>query len=248
MRKWLVILLVFVFSSVVLAEDFEVGTSLDFFSQYIWRGQQFNPEAVFQPSVSVSKDGFTGVVWGNMDLTDWNHEQGNITEVDFGLDYSGDAPFLSGFGYSVGFVHFDFPNLGIEDTTEVFAGLTWDVFLNPSFTWNYDVDEVKNGSYFAFGLSHAFPELFELSGKKVGLELASNLGFGNSSYNQGYWGVKEENLNDLTVSASLPFEVCDWNVAPLITYAMVLSGDLRRTNSYCDSHNLFAGVSFSRQF
>jgi hypothetical protein len=45
------------------------GLSADYYSKYIWRGQNIDDKSVFQPTISASAYGFTGSIWGNMDMT-----------------------------------------------------------------------------------------------------------------------------------------------------------------------------------
>ena len=44
-------------------ESIEFGVSADFYSKYIWRGQNLNEDYAFQPGVSVSYAGLTAAVW-----------------------------------------------------------------------------------------------------------------------------------------------------------------------------------------
>ena len=70
-------------SSLYAAEDKpKFALTADYFTKYIWRGQNLNDKSVFQPSVSVGLNGFTASVWGNLDLTGKNHNCSEFTEVD----------------------------------------------------------------------------------------------------------------------------------------------------------------------
>ena len=95
----------------VFAEDkINFGLAADYYSKYIWRGQNVNDESVFQPSISLSKWGFTGSIWGNLDLTNENDNSGEFSEFDYTLDYSGEMPDVNWLNFSVGTVHYRFPN------------------------------------------------------------------------------------------------------------------------------------------
>ena len=66
-----VLMTLFTFASAVLAAEEEAvkfGISADYYSKYIWRGQVLDNKSVFQPAVSASAYGFTGTLWGNMNL------------------------------------------------------------------------------------------------------------------------------------------------------------------------------------
>ena len=58
-------------SGTAAAEDKVVtfGFSTDYFSKYIWRGQNVDNSSVLQPAFSASAYGFTGSIWSNIDMT-----------------------------------------------------------------------------------------------------------------------------------------------------------------------------------
>ena len=73
-----------------------VDISADYFSKYIWRGQNVNDTSVLQPNVSVGAHGFTGSIWANIDLTNQTRtapdNAGEFSEIDYTLDYSSSVP------------------------------------------------------------------------------------------------------------------------------------------------------------
>lgn len=232
-----------------------VGVTLDTAGKYIWRGQAFTDDPVFQPGVSVNVGGFTGSLWGNMDLTDHKtpSEKGQLTEVDYVLDYTGEA---MGFGYSLGVIYYDFPHLiGDLDTTELYVGLSKDMFLSPSITVYYDVDEVHS-TYISGGIGHTLENIFSLGeGFPVNLDLSASLGWGSSGYNSDYWGAPATSsaLNDLAFGAALPIDLSELapglSVTPFLTYVTLVDSDIRKTNAYdTDDDYLFGGVSLAVEF
>lgn len=217
--------------------DVSVEVTTDFFSKYVWRGQNVTDDWVFQPGVSATYGGLTGGFWGNLDLTDENDESGEFIEYDYYADYSGQI--TETIGYSVGGIYYYFP--GGEATTELYAGLSLDVIASPSLTVYYDIDEVE-GAYVAFGVGHSFegPDL------PCGIDLAANLGWGDSSYNEAYWGTDGGELNDLTLSAAFPFEVGPVTVTPSVHYVALLGSDI---SDVADDDSLFyAGVGLAYGF
>ena len=136
-----------------------VGFTLDYFSKYIWRGQNLNDKSVFQPSVYLSKYGFTASIWGNQDWTGINDNGGNFTEFDYTLDYTNTIPGLDWLSGSAGVIHYTFPHTPFASTTEVYGGLTLNkVPLTPSIKIYRDVDEMQ-GTYYQFGLGHTFEKI-----------------------------------------------------------------------------------------
>jgi uncharacterized protein (TIGR02001 family) len=217
--------------TVGLAEEPSIEATADFFSKYVWRGQNVTDDWVFQPGVSASFDGATLGFWGSLDLTDENDESGNFIEYDWYADYSADI--AEGVGMSIGAIYYYFP--GGEATTEVYAGLSFDTVASPSVTIYYDVDEVE-GAYVAFGLGHSI-ELGEDA--PFGIDLGANLGWGDSSYNEVYWGDDiDAELNDLTLTAAFPFEVGPVSVTPSVAYVSLLGSDI---SDVADDDSLFYG-------
>ena len=111
------------------------------------------------------------------------------------------------------------------------------------------IDEAE-GTYIALAFAHSREKLFELGpGVPVGLELGASLGWGSRSYNKYYWGTGQSKINDLTLSASFPFEVGGWTVIPSLNYVTLLSDDIRGTDAYgTDSDFFYAGIGFVKEF
>jgi len=80
--------------------DFEV--TADFFSKYLWRGQNLNDYPVFQTGINLSYRKLTATIWGNMDLTNINGNGGDFSELDYCLNYSSKVPGIKGVGYTYG--------------------------------------------------------------------------------------------------------------------------------------------------
>jgi hypothetical protein len=227
------------------------GLSADYYSKYIWRGQNINDKSVFQPAISASVYGFTGSIWGNLDLTNRSKtapdNAGEFSEFDWTLDYTSTIPGIDWLTGSVGAIYYKFPNTPFEPTTEVYAGLSLnDVPLSPSFKWYRDVDEIK-GSYFQFGVGQFFEKIYVMNEKcYCGLQLGASYGWANSAYNNGYFGVDGGHSNDLTLSAGLCTQVYSWMVKPSINYSAMLSNPLQEATDKSD--NVWVGVGVSTSF
>jgi len=236
--------------STVLAEkSIEFEMTADFYSKYIWRGQNINDDYAFQTGLSATYKHLTASVWGNLDLTEINNNRGEFTEWDYSLDYSDSIGKDGKIGYSVGIINYHFPGV-VGDTTEFYWGLSLDVPLSPSLTVYHDIDNVE-GTYACLGLSHAIENITK-SGKNftVDLELGASLGWGNSSYNRAYWSVDESKLNDLAFSLALPVELGGgWTVTPSFNYVTLVNDDIRDSDAFgTDSDFFFTGISISKSF
>jgi hypothetical protein len=230
-----------------LMVHFEV--TADYFSKYIWRGQNYNDDPVLQPGVSATYRGLTAMIWGSLETTNINGNSGDFSEVDYLLYYSGVLPSLEGVNYSIGAGYYNFPGTKVKDTTEVYAGLSFDLPLRPSVTFYHDVDEA-DGTYVSLAVAYSVERIAGL-GKDMplGMGISASLGWGSGSYNKYYWGTDQSKLNDLTLSASFPMEIAGCTLAPSLNYVTLLSDDIRDTDVYgTDSDFFFVGVSLSKSF
>jgi hypothetical protein len=227
------------------------GLSADYFSKYIWRGQNVDNSGVLQPTISASAYGFTGSIWGNIDLTNKSKTAPDnaweFSEFDYTLGYTAVIPGIDWLTGSVGTIYYRFPNTAFDPTTEIYGGFSLTtVPLTPSFKWYRDVDEIK-GSYFQFGIGHTLEKIYVVNEKcYCGLQLGASYGWGNAAYNNGYFGVNGGQSNDLTLTAGLPFCVDTWTIKPSINYSTMLSDAIREATEKSD--NLWAGVGISTSF
>jgi hypothetical protein len=235
------------------AEDKVVtyGFSMDYYSKYIWRGQNVDNSSVLQPTVSASAYGFTGSFWGNVDMTNRSKtapdNSWEFSEYDWTLDYTNTIPGIDWLSGSVGMIYYQFPNTAFSPTTEIYTGFSLPkVPLTPSFKWYRDVDEIK-GSYFQFGIGQLFEKFYVMNENcYCGLQLGASYGWANSAYNQGYFGVDGGHSNDLTLTAALCTQVYSWMIKPSINYSTMLSDPIREVTDKSD--NLWVGVGISTSF
>ena len=230
-------------------DDVSVGATADLFSKYVWRGQNLVDDWVLQSGASIGYKKLTASVWGNLDLTDENGYEGQFSEIDLALDYSGEVPGIDLLSYSLGFINYDFPvSGGGDDTWEIYWGFGLDVLAGPSVTVYHDVDEA-DGTYISFGIGHSFEDIVEF-GPDAGLtmDLSAGIGWGSSNYNKFYWGPDKSALNDLVLSAAFPFEVAGFAVTPSVNYVTLLSDDIRSPNAYGKNDIWLAGVGLTKAF
>lgn len=220
-------------------EDITVDASIDYFGKYLWRGQLWTDDPVLQPAVNVGYDKFTMSVWGNYELTSVNAETQEFTEIDYTLDYTDTIPDHDGMTYSLGVVHYQYPRAtngvlsapkGAKTTTEIYAGVGMDTFLNPTATLYYDIDEV-GGLYASLGASHSIDisEYGLMDDMVNSVDLAASLGYGDGSYNEDYWGGvgSVDAFNDFVLSATLPIELCEHaTLNASCNYVSVVDGSL----------------------
>jgi hypothetical protein len=244
------VMLALILEPVMAEEKIELGLSTDYYSKYIWRGQNIDDKSVLQPAVSASAYGFTCSIWGNIDLTNKSKtapdNAGEFSELDYTLDYSGTMPGTDWLGFSVGTIYYRFPNTSFKPTMEIYGGMSLDMPLSPSVTWYRDVDEVK-GSYFQFSIGHTFEEIYVINDKcHCDLKLGASYGWGNAAYNKGYFGVDSSQSNDFTLTMGTPFFIDTWVIRPSINYSTMLSDAIRSATDKSD--NIWFGVGISTSF
>ena len=222
--------------------------SADFAGKYIWRGQNLSDDPVFQPGLSIGYRNLTVGLWGNMDLSNINGNSGDISEMDYSLDYSDSFGGLEWLGYSAGVIYYDFPGTAVGDTTELYAGLSLDVPLSPSITVYHDVDEAE-GSYVSLAAGHSIEKIVDLGGIPIGLDMGASLGWGSGSYDKYYWGTDQSKMQDLAFKVSFPVEIAGFDVAVSFNYVMLVSDDIRDMDTYgTESDFFFAGLSLAKSF
>lgn len=244
---WCVAVVLLCSASAAVAEDeVSVGVAADLFSKYIWRGQNVVDDWVLQPSASVGYKGFTGSIWGNVDWTGELVDEWELSEVDYAIDYSSSFPGQETFGYSLGAIYYDFPNTGWNATSEVYAGLTADAPLSPAVKWFYDFDEA-DGSYIQFSVGHTIEKIVSWTEREYcGLTLGVSLGYATDNYNESYFGVDDEAINDLTVTAGVPFCFGSLTIKPSVGYSVMIDDDIREATDKSD--NFWGGVGASYSF
>lgn len=121
------------FAPTAFAQDVSVSTSIDYVTEYVFRGVSLEDNAI-QPGVEVAVGDFSVGVWTSTGLG--SNSLADTDEVDF---YAGYGFALSDMvSASVGATLYHYPDA--DDTVEFSAGLGFDTILSPSVTAFYDID------------------------------------------------------------------------------------------------------------
>lgn len=214
-------------------------------SKYVWRGMEIVDEPVFQPCLTVGHGGLSASVWGNMDLTDTNGEQGHFTEIDLSLAYGWE---WKRFNFTAGVINYQFPNPVAATTTELFGSVGLDVLLSPTLAVYNDVDETGGGVYSTLGIGHVFENVLPLGDKAgVSLDASACVGWGSSEYNDFYFGVGRSAFTDALFSIGAPVAIGDHlTIRPSVNYSTLLDGRIRGSTDNDD--NFWAGISAVYEF
>lgn len=241
-----------------------VSLSLDYANKYVWRGLVSNNDPVLQPSLTVGWYGFSANVWGNVDTTDYGKDaygadrEWKFSEIDYTLSYgytfAKDKYNLpTSLAVNGGIVKYTFDGTSLEDTTEVFVGAGLpDVFLAPSLTAYFDIDESR-GVYLSGSVSHTISLVKRGEADALSLILGASLGWGDKQNNEFYYGgTYQDGLADAGVSATLKWSVTDnFAVSPYVKYTDIVTKslrDVRDDQPDMSSEQLVVGINATYSF
>ena len=174
------------------AGDISVSTSIDYTTDYVFRGVSLADSAI-QPGVEVSAGDFTVGAWFSTGVGDTSILAGD--EVDLYASYS--FALSDTISTDVGVTYYHYPqggglfttNDGGSGTYEVFASLGFDTALAPSVSAYYDL--TLEAFTLEGGIGHSFP-----AGENASFDLGATVGlvdgdgfsyeYGSASASLGY--------------------------------------------------------------
>ncbi len=154
-----------VFEDFLKDKGIEVSATgaVDFYSKYIWRGIRLDNDPVVQPSFTVSANGFALNVWGSYDVDNEDSLASNETDTTLSYTHTFEDLKIGKLAFAPvtvtgGNIYYDYSGTNTY-TSEVYAGMTYGVFLSPTVTYYYDyIDESKgggDGSYLMLSAAHS---------------------------------------------------------------------------------------------
>ncbi len=224
-----------------------VDFSVAFNSKYVWRGIVVVDDWVAQPSVTASVGGFSFNVWADYMLTDQNDRKNEIDEVDLTASYTFE---LGKFSIPVGVIRYTFPHSGASDTTEFYAGVSYNWIVTPSITIYKDVQE-SNGFYIlgSLGYSLDLPKLNDLIGWS--LSVGAGIGYGSDDNNNFYYnGTDKSGFTDYSAFISLPFTIGEYvTLTPQVVFTGLVDSDIKdNMEPVQDENNIYFGLVVAASF
>ena len=242
----------------------EVTAQADLMSSYVWRGQVYNNDVVFQPQITVAQYDVSFNVWANYDLAGSSAfgVSDDISELDLSVAYT--LPIdINELAFDVGAIYYSFPNSGVASgtaavpsTIELFIRATVTSFADleipviPSVTLFGDVDEV-NGTYTLFDVQVPY-DISDVLATTFGV----SAGYGNTSYNDYYFqngvpSTQNAGFNDYNFYALGSYEIAE-NLTALasVTYTFLEGGSIRNAagNIYDSDEKLWGGIGIAYDF
>ncbi len=202
-----------------------IGTDLDFASRYVWRGIYYSKGAVLQPTVWVSKWGFTASAWGNMPIEN-ETDQGKLNEVNPTLTYELD---LLGLTIRPGFIYYLYPTQSsVPQTGELTLHLDYKLGPFSVFSNNYvDIDAFK-GAYYGdvgAGFDFGFAAIFEL-------QTSVSTAFATDKFNKEYYLSSVTALDNVAFNVGLNCQPFDFLfVRPHLQYYIITNPELRKARN-----------------
>ncbi len=224
--------------------DLEISGTLDFYSDYVWRGFLLDRDPVIQPGIDISAYGFTFSFWSSWD-TD-NNQGAQSDEIDYVIDYTAELNNL--LSVSLGHTYYDFPAAN-SYSREFYVGLGLsripglDLPVETSLTYYRDYGDPNNGgglgTYVSLDMTYSLMLAEELG---ISLNLGYHYGYnrklfiaGNSGYDMGF-----------SVALTLPL-TDNLTMSPSINYSLPLD-DLEDTNDGNQPERFYTGISFAYAF
>lgn len=204
-------------SAVSAAVEVEGDAYVGFYDKYVWRGFDLSGSVgVVQGGMDLSHKGFTLGYWTNIQADDDKEEgfeSGEGTETDITLDYTFDPCDYA--SVSVGNIYYNLD--GLDDTNEVYVGVTLKTLLEPTVKAYYDWDESEDdGLFFTAAVGHSFD---------VADGLALNLG-GLISFNQesDYAVGDYSDWHNYELSVGVEYAITDnFTVSPSFLFSSPIS-------------------------
>jgi hypothetical protein len=250
-RLFIVALLIGLTGS-IKAEEITVGTSLDLYSRYVWRGLDIAATPSIQPALAVGYQGFELGTWGAYTLS---NETSESDEIDFWLAYTHNLE--SGVSFSAIITDYYFPNAGagffsFEDydaireivsdggdppTVDTLYGGAHTLEAGLSFTGSESFPVTLSG-YINFhndAGSNAYFQVdypFAVKETELGLFVGATSG---SKDNPNYYGTDDFQVINLGISAVREIKVSE-SFAPQLNVSLIV-------NPNAELSHLIVGIS-----
>lgn len=238
--------------------DPEVTVEAALVSSHVWRGQVRNNDFVFQPQLTIAQYGVSLNVWANYDLgSNYLGIKGDTSEMDFSLAYTLPLDY-SEVSFDLGLINYQYPangdggsrvGINTRSTTELFARatvLSWKDYVIPSVTFFGDIAQA-DGVYMLFDVVAPY----QVS-DYLWIEAGMSAGWGNTSYNDYYFGDKQDKgWNDYNFYGNASYEVMENLTASLnLTYTLLEGGAIRDAGKqiYEAGEKFYGGVNVAYDF
>jgi len=202
-------------------EAFSGALDLLAFSQYVWRGYEFNPDAVFQPALRLNEKGLEIGAQGTVDMTDANEMKGDLSDWKLRAGLARHTP-----GGEVALTYNYYGYRGDRNKTqEIALELAWGnpFFMGLDVYWDIDrTDGFYGRLSTGFGWKTGFFSLIP----------SVSVGAATDKYLDYYFGVDSNSFCDLQVSLRAEAELATGvSIVAQGDYSELLTSDLREARA-----------------
>ncbi|MBD3245841.1 MAG: hypothetical protein GF333_02400 [Candidatus Omnitrophica bacterium] len=220
--------------------DIAIEGSLDFYSDYVWRGFVLDRDPVIQPGFNISGYGLTFSFWSSWDAANEHGSQSD--EIDYVIDYTKELDDL--LSLSVGHTYYDFPAADAY-SREFYVGVGvsripgTDIPVETSLTYYRDYGDQNAGgglgNYFSLDVAYS-QTISEDPG--VTLDYGLHFGYNRKLFLTGTSGY------DLGLSMGLSLPLTDrLTMTPSVNYSIPF-GDLKDSADGDQEARFYTGVGF----
>ena len=217
--------------------DIAVSGTMDFYSQYVWRGFALDTDPVFQPGFSMSGYGFTFTFWSSWDGS--NNDAINGDEIDYVFDYTKEFELVK---VSLGHTYYDFPGTGSFSKEFYSAFSLTKLPLTPTITFYHDYGNHRqgggHGQYVTLKLSQS---ITLIQNPDIVLNLSVVNGYNRHLFIRGNGGNTL-----LSAGVTVPL-TANLSMTPSVNYSLTY-GDLKDEDDGNQKNRFYAGVSFAYAF
>ncbi|GEM_PF-6530949 len=177
-------------------EDFAASVSVQFANRSVWRGIDMSHQPVAQPTVTIAYKNITATISGTMLLKDdaTVGSKGEFNRIESSLAYSKQHGALT---TSIGIAHYAFPNSEFDDTTELFASLSYSAEAKTTLSLYWDIGKVKG----LYAKLSGETEILKLG--DAALKLGAYVAWGSGEHNRYWYQNGESGMTDMGFQASL---------------------------------------------
>ncbi len=211
------------------AEDSSISGDIGVYSQYMWRGMQQTSNPSVQGDLGYDTGmGLSANVWfASLNSNAATGGQGNKTEFDFTLDYSGE---ISGFSYSLGAIAYTYQNAASGNATEVYVGAGYGPI---AASFYYAVAGAwKKDAYLDLSIAQTV----------AGFDLGADFGFylaGKSTTNPTIFPSTSKGLGHVDLSISKDIAAGDVSITPSFMVSLpTYKGKPRNATQFVGGVNL----------
>ncbi len=207
------LLVIFIFTAVFsLSANDKHSLSVDYVSQYVWRGINVMPDdvAAIQPSYTYNFDNKWYLNFWSSFALEQRDLYKDADELDFKLGYifnKGEAIQVECAYMVILFCSVDHFTVKDSTTNAAYVKVTAnDLALTPSFAVHYDFNR-GSGAYFELAVNKAFK-----LNRSIGLNLFSSIGYNYKQF------IDTQGFSDIVAGVSLPINLKKLSITPFVKY------------------------------